>query len=655
MKLPEQRWVTHISDPTTIDNLVSNGVPATIAPVLLNRGIGTKDYHDAWNFLDPENMKLPNPVDEFPGLADAIAHLLEAPGPIGICGDYDTDGMTSTALLLRTFEHLGMKASYQIPSRLQEGYGLNDRIVKDFFEEGIRTIVTVDNGISAHQPIKRAKQMGMTVIVTDHHEIPKVLPDAIIVNPKLLSQDSSWRGLAGVGVAYVLGINLAIRLGKTKGLADQLLELFTIGTIVDMVPLTGVNRKLVIKGLKLLGKPKLPGLQALLQVANIKGNVKPDDIGFKLGPYINAVGRIGNPETVLKLFSARTVEDALPFAEICRETNRDRQQITSDIEKMAVEMAEKAAYKQNRVLVLFNPDWHVGVIGIVASRLVERFGVPVFLIAESDDKLKGSARGIEVFNVFESLRWCSDTLLTSGGHKAAGGFSLWPDNFDNFKADIYSFSLHQLKPEHCIPSIKLDGNIRFSEISLELLDKLAKCQPWGIENKEPIFWSNSVQVLNQEVVKGGHRRFYLQQGSHRFNGIAWRWEEYELPNIVDIAYKLKLNEWNGKTTIQLELVGARVPLGVKEFDFTYNNETLKYSCQFDYDSNELHLINSEGISLFFTHGNPDILIGPTRQKAASFNINKRLEFFSKLFQEAYDALGIIPLSPIEGVEWSGVE
>lgn len=643
--LPNHRWLTKIPNPDAVENLAKNGVPKAIAPLLINRGIGLTDYHEAWDFLNSEGMSLKSPIEEFSGLAEAVALLSDNPGPIGIVGDYDTDGMTSTALLLRTFEHLGMYARYEIPSRIQEGYGINERIVREFHGAGIKLIITVDNGIHAHQPIELARGLGMQVIVTDHHELPKTLPNAIIINPKLLPNTSPWRGLAGVGVAYILGITLAMKLGKTKGLADQLLELFTIGTIVDMVPLVGVNRKFVIRGLQLLAKPKLPGLQALLEAAEIKETVKPDDIGFKLGPYINAVGRIGDPVTVLNLLSAPNLESARPFARQCREINRDRQAITSEIEKEALAMIRGDQYKKDRVIALFNPNWHQGVIGIVASRLVEKFGVPVFLMTESDDVIRGSARGTEEFNVYDALRFCQGILATWGGHKAAGGFTLYPSDLDAFRSDLISFTGHELTPEQCTPVLVLDGNIRFSEINLSLIESLDTCQPWGIENKEPIFWSNEVEILEQSVVKGGHRRVRMKQGSHTFNGIAWRWKEYELPNIVDVAYKLKLNEWNGRTNIQLEIVGARIPQQNYQFQLTDREETLEYTCSFDYLSNELCIVNKEGMQLFITPGDTIASIGPSRHAAKSVDIGTRQMFFPRLLAAAYTAAGLLVATP----------
>lgn len=636
--LPNHRWLTKIPNPSVVEDLVANGVPQIIAPLLVNRGID--DHYKAWDFLTPEGMKLRPPVEEFPGLAEAVFLLSNNPEPIGIVGDYDTDGMTSTAVLLQTFKHLEMYAQYKIPSRMQEGYGINERIVREFHEAGIKIIITVDNGIHAHEPIQLARDLGMQVIVTDHHELPKTLPNAIIINPKLLPPKSPWKGLAGVGVAYILGITLAMKLQKSSGLADQLLELFTIGTIVDMVPLVGVNRKIVIRGLRLLAKPKLPGLQALIEAAKINEAIKPDDIGFKLGPYINAVGRIGDPVVVLNLLSAPTLEAARPYAQQCRDINRDRQRITIDIEKEALAMVSGDRHKKDRVIALFNRNWHEGIIGIVASRLVERFGVPVFLMTESDDAIRGSARGTEEFNVYEALSSCKDLLKTWGGHKAAGGFTLYPSNLDTLRSRLIAFSRNTLTSEQCIPMLLLDGNIRFNEINLSVIQSLNTCQPWGMENKEPIFWSNSVEILEQSVVKGGHRRVRMRQGSHIFNGIAWRWADYELPEIVDVAYKLKLNEWNGKTNIQLEIVGARVPLNNLEFDHKYGEEVSRYSCCFDYNSKQLILTNSKGSRLFAHLGNPEVRIGTSLENAKPYDIEQRPLFFESLFKQAYNILGI---------------
>ncbi|MDE5102491.1 MAG: DHH family phosphoesterase, partial [Trichodesmium sp. St19_bin2] len=461
-KLPNQRWLIDPEKPEITKNLAKAlEISPLIAQSLINRDIST--IEEAQVFLDPGSIKLPSPIQEFPDLEIALNLLqttISQKKKIAICGDYDADGMTSTALLLRSFKHLGAKVNYAIPSRMQEGYGINERIIEEFHQEGVSLILTVDNGISAYKPIARARELGLNVIITDHHDIPLELPPAnAILNPKLISETSPYQGVAGVGVAYILALSLAKRLDKLSGLTDPLLELFTLGTIADLAPLTGVNRRWVKQGLQLLPHSQLAGVRALIQVSDVKaqaqGNLKetknqkslkPDDIGFRLGPRINAVGRIADPQIVIELLTTDDKEVAATRAKQCQEINQIRQELCAEIEQQAITWCEESQinFEKERVLVVVQPGWHHGVIGIVASRLVERYGVPVFIGSYEEEQgpdvnlasspgvmfassettytIRGSARGIPEFHVFEGLQFCDDLLGKYGGHKAAGGF-----------------------------------------------------------------------------------------------------------------------------------------------------------------------------------------------------------------------------------------
>ena len=390
--LPHQRW--HIAAPNQ-DLVVKianhTGLSPLLAMVLINQGISSVD--SAQQFLEPETQILPSPIEAFPDLASSLTLLktaIASQHKIAICGDYDADGMTSTALLLRVLRGLGAAVDYAIPSRMQEGYGINQRIVEEFAAEGVQLILTVDNGIAAFEPVARARALGLSVIITDHHDLPPQLPPAnAILNPKLIAEESPYRGLAGVGVAYVLGTLLAKELSGTQ-LITPLLELFTLGTIADLAPLVGMNRRWLKRGLALLPHSRLAGVQALMQVsgcATAEKTLKPDAIGFRLGPRINAVGRIADPQTVIELLTTDEQTVALERAMQCEQANLERRQLCAHIEAEAINLVEAWASEGiapwrpdgDWVLVIVHPDWHHGVIGIVASRLVERYGLPVFI------------------------------------------------------------------------------------------------------------------------------------------------------------------------------------------------------------------------------------------------------------------------------------
>ncbi|PSB55108.1 single-stranded-DNA-specific exonuclease RecJ, partial [Chroococcidiopsis cubana CCALA 043] len=371
-RLPNQRWQIHPAQPELVSQLTTiNQLSPIVNQLLVNRGIETPAQAEI--FINPETLDLPSPLEAFSDLAIAIDLLEQAIASqekIAICGDYDADGMTSTALLLRSLRWLGAQVDYAIPSRMQEGYGINKRIVEEFHSEGVRLILTVDNGIAAIEPIARARELGLNVIVTDHHDIPPTLPPAnAILNPKLIPESSPYWGLAGVGVAYVLAICLAQKTGQLKGLVKPLLELFTLGTIADLAPLIGVNRRWLKRGLRLLPQSQIAGIQALIQVSGVNDknkSLKPDDIGFRLGPRINAIGRIGDPQIVIDLLTTDDAGIALERAMQCEQINARRQQLCEEIEREAIAYVESShamSLQEDRVLLVVQPNWHHGVIG----------------------------------------------------------------------------------------------------------------------------------------------------------------------------------------------------------------------------------------------------------------------------------------------------
>jgi single-stranded-DNA-specific exonuclease len=682
--LPNQRWRIHEENPALAEEFATNlGISPIISQLLINRGIN--NLLEAQIFLNPEVLNLASPLQEFPDLQISL-DLLQASilnqERIAICGDYDADGMTSTALLLRCLRWLGANVDYAIPSRMKDGYGINKRIVEELYDEEVKLILTVDNGIAAADPIARARELGIKVIITDHHEIPQVLPNAnAILNPKLISESSPYYTVAGVGVAYLLAVSLAQQMGQLKnGMVKPLLELFTLGTIADLAPLTGVNRRWVKRGLKQLPKSQIPGIQQLILVSGVQAKgeglkqivspnpsvtsssitpssktLKPDDIGFRLGPRINAIGRIGDPQIVITLLTTDDEGVALEMAMQCEIINRSRQEMCEEIEKQAVALVDNlyaASLKEDRVLVVVQPNWHHGVIGIVASRLVERFGVPVFIgTTEEDGHIRGSARGIPEFHVFEALEYCDGLLGKYGGHKAAGGFSLAAENLPEFRTLLSEFANQSLEVQHLKPLIKIDALVNFNQISDRLYQELSILQPCGIDNPNPIFWTSNVQVLGQQTVGKGHIKAIFSQvvnnQQYQIKGIAWRWRDYfPLPRQVDIAYKLRENHFNDKTTIELEVVGVRLPTEshwqipsvTKPItkNLTYKNR--EYSCGVYPKDNtsELRIKNTEGKVLAIKQGEKIGFLGTNRENAEEVNISQPQ--YEMLIQEALRVL-----------------
>jgi single-stranded-DNA-specific exonuclease len=668
-RLPNQRWQIAVTNPELAQKLANlTNISPVISQLLINRGIETPDAAAA--FLNPESLNLPSPLEDFPDLAvsvellaDAIAHKEK----IAICGDYDADGMTSTALLLRSLRALGANVDYAIPSRMHEGYGINNRIIEEFHSEGVGLVLTVDNGISAFEPIARARELGLKVIITDHHDIPPILPPAnAILNPKLIAESSPYRGVAGVGVAYILAVCLAQQLGELQGLVQPMLALFTLGTIADLAPLVGVNRRWVKRGLKHLPKSTLPGVQALIQVAGVQAigtgekvqsskSLKPEDIGFRLGPRINAIGRIGNPQTVIELLTTDDMGLALERAMQCEQINIQRQQMCEQIEQEAIALVEDLYVEylhKDRVLVVVKDNWHHGVIGIVASRLLERYGVPVFIgTYENDGVIRGSARGIPEFNVFTALEYCRDLLGKFGGHKAAGGFSLPADNLLSLRSRLCEFANQCLQPQHLKPLLKIDAQVNLHQINQELYQQLNILHPCGIDNPDPVFWTANAQVIEQKIVGKGHIKLTLAQTINNvrseIKAIAWRWGDYfPLPARVDVAYKLRENNFNDKITIEMELAGFRLPSQVSIFS---NSLSKKLRANFEYKQrqytcgvyqngadSELRIKNSEGKVLAMQPGDNTGLLGSNRDDAKKIDLS--LPQYDGIIQAAIQAL-----------------
>ncbi len=685
-RLPNQRWQIYPQKPEFAQKLaVLINVSPIISQLLINRGIETPEQAQA--FLEPESLVLPSPLEDFPDLAislELLQNAIASQTKIAICGDYDADGMTSTALLLRSLRTLGARVDYAIPSRMHEGYGINKRIVEEFHSEGVGLILTVDNGISAFEPVARARELGLAVIITDHHDIPQKLPPAnAILNPKLIAESSPYRGVAGVGVAYILAVSLAQQLGETKGLIQPMLALFTLGTIADLAPLTGVNRRWVKRGLQHLPKSNLAGVQALIQVGGVQArgageageaggvgekkfnipnssnpkSLKPEDIGFRLGPRINAIGRIGNPQTVIELLTTDDMGVALERAMQCEQVNASRQLMCEQIEQEAIAYVETqfvASLQDDRVLVIVQPNWHHGVIGIVASRLLERYGVPVFIGTYEDEKhIRGSARGIPEFNVFAALEYSHDLLGKFGGHKAAGGFSLPAENLQVLRSRLIEFANQCLEPQHLKPLLKIDTEVNLDQINQQLYQQLNALHPCGMDNPDPVFFSPNVQVVEQKIVGKGHIKLTIAQTidnqEYKIKAIAWRWGDYfRLPTRVDVAYKLRENYFNGNTTIELELIGVRLPIQIQQFfaspptpsstTFEYNQR--QYACGF-YKNGigaELRIKNPEGKVLVMQPGHIIGLLGTNRQNAKEVDLSHPQ--YDSIIQAALQALSV---------------
>ena len=483
---------------------------------------------------------------------------------MAICGDYDADGMTSTALLVGVLQRLGARPIAAIPSRMDDGYGLNAAMVEKLAEQGVALLVTVDNGVSALEALERAQALGVEAILTDHHTIPDPLPPHLaLLHPQRTPPGSPYRGLAGVGLAYVLAAALCQSLRHTDG-QQIALNLFCIGTIADMAPLVGVNRRWLIDGLPELGRSPLVGLQALQQLAGLDETpLDAQAVGFQIAPRINAVGRLGDPQLVVELLTTEDPSRALALARDCEALNRQRRDLCTAIEAEALALLEADGPQRPAFLLLAQNHWHHGVIGIVAARLVERFGLPAALLAgEGNGRLRASVRAPRGFAVDGALQQCAPLLERFGGHPAAGGFTVRAEQVAALHEQLNQLAQTWLQQAGHGTPVEPEALLSFEQINRSFYRQLQRLEPFGIGHPQPVFWSQGCQVAAQKLLRGGHLQLELRQGEARLRAMGWRWQgETTLPALVDVAYRLRLDSWQGEERLQLELVGLRASTG----------------------------------------------------------------------------------------------
>ncbi|MBW4529366.1 MAG: single-stranded-DNA-specific exonuclease RecJ [Aphanothece saxicola GSE-SYN-MK-01-06B] len=559
----ERRWLLPTpldgDDPAAVGRDAGGELPEELLAILRRRGLLTAAA--VRELLDPEAA--PEPEAHFPGLTLAVERLVrccQTAEPVAICGDYDADGMTSTALLVGVLQRLGARPRAAIPSRMDDGYGLNAAMVERLAAEGVRLLITVDNGVAATEALERAAALAVEVILTDHHTLPARLPPHLaLLHPAVTPDGSPYRGLAGVGLAHLLATALCRRLKNRQGL-EIALNLFCIGTIADMAPLQGVNRRWLLDGLPRLGHSPLPGLQALRQLAGLEKNrVDAEAVGFQLAPRINAVGRLGDPQLVVDLLTTEDPDRALELARSCEALNRQRRELCGAIEAEALALLEADGPRRPAFLLLAQGHWHHGVIGIVASRLVERFGRPVALLAaEGGGRLRASVRSPKGFAVDAALTACADLLERHGGHPAAGGFTVRAENVAALQDRLEGLAGTWLETAGDGRAVEPEALLRLERIDREFWHQLQRLAPFGIGHPTPLFWASRCQVVEQKVLRGGHLQLQLAQGEARLRAIAWRWQgPDQWSGSVDVAFRLRRDDWQGVERFQLELEAIR--------------------------------------------------------------------------------------------------
>ncbi len=552
-----QLW--QLPQPQGVNPLEGLDLPLPLRAVLARRGNATVDEATLW--LDPP--ALPSTAHHFPDLPTAVERLTQAcqqGESVAICGDYDADGMTSTALLIRALKPLGADPIAAIPSRMDDGYGLNVRMVEELHHEGVKLLVTVDNGVAAEAALARAKELGVEVIITDHHTIPDPPPQALaLLHPETTPSRSPYKGLAGVGLAYVLARSLAESLDQPDAISSAR-DLFCIGTIADMAPLTGANRSWLREGLSSLHHSRCAGLRALQQLSGLDDRpLRAIDIGFQLAPRINAVGRLGDPRLVVDLLTEDNTAAAIGLARECDGLNRQRRELCDAIEAEAVALVEADIQPLPGFLLLAQSHWHHGVIGIVAARLMERYQRPAALLAgDGDGLMRASVRAPDGFAVDQALSACAEHLDRFGGHPAAGGFTVRAENVAALHEQLNTLALEWMRNRPQGVVVRPEALLSFDQIDRRLWSALLTMEPFGIGNPAPLFWTRGCEVIEQRPLRGGHLRLRLRQNGTMHDAIAWRWQgQGTIPDRIDLAFRLSLNRWQGEERLQLEIEALR--------------------------------------------------------------------------------------------------
>jgi single-stranded-DNA-specific exonuclease len=579
MTSQRKRWVIAEPEPALVETLaLALRFPPALAQVLVNRGF--RDVESAQRFLNPQLRQLSDPF-ELPDMSAAVDRVLAAIDRrerIVIYGDYDVDGLTSSALLTRVLHAVcperleaGATVDNFLPYRMDEGYGLSaDGIARCLREYKPDLLIAVDCGTSSVNEIAELGRHGMDVIVLDHHEPSSELPDCVaLVNPKVVGQDARATALASVGVSFKLAHALQKR-GRERGLAwannldlREHLDLVAVGTVADMVPLTGENRILTRAGLERLATSNKVGLRALMDIADVPDEVTPYHIGFRIGPRLNAAGRIGDAMAALELLLTEDRARAAALAKFLNDHNSERQRLEEQMIGEALAMARaEVDLKRERVLVLAKEGWHVGVIGIVASRVLQEFYRPTVIIGIGAGMGKGSCRSIAGFSMVVALRECAPLLERFGGHEMAAGLSVKAEKIPALRKALNEIAARTLCDEDSTPRVMIDAEMLMAELDGEFFDQLTKFEPCGIDNPAPLFMVCGVRLRGTPRVVGnpprGGLKFLVTDGETTTEAIWWGAGARELPaGEFDVAFAPELNKYGGAETVQLRVKDVR--------------------------------------------------------------------------------------------------
>ncbi len=618
-----KRWI--LPKPLNKSELHNCLINFTLQKVLLRRGINIDCELDY--FLIPN--ELPDPVDHFNDLTKAsnrIIHACKNNKKIAICGDYDADGITSTVLLVELFSKLGANAIPFIPSRQEDGYGLNVDMVNHIARNDIKLIITVDNGISALTAIKRSNELGIDLIITDHHKITNNAIEVFaLIHPEKAPLDSPYKYLAGVGIAYMLARNICNKLNYSINNTTANV-LFCIGTVADMAPLIGANRIWLKENLPKFKSTQNIGIKNILKKLELEDtDISTDDIGYKIAPIINAIGRIGEPKLIIDLLTNHNICSVEKLTNECFLLNKQRKIITSLIEKEANDLAINEYAKNYKFIILVKREWHPGVIGIVAARIVDKYNLPTAILSIAKDGLfRGSIRSNKFLKVNLALDECSDLLIAHGGHSDAAGFTIREENIPKFKERLNAIAKREFVNLNLSKSIKPDARIYLRDINFDFYNQLVLLGPFGIKNEEPIFWARKCRILDLYKMKGNHIKMTLDDGTGIISAIKWNFIfDLKVNDLIDIAFHIQINKWKKTNKLQLNIIDIR--FYKEEIELKLHTRT--YKCKIS-ENNNVIITNDKGAS-----------ISSNLSTVSSYENMKNKVFAKKILSFAEIALG----------------
>ncbi|PIS28123.1 single-stranded-DNA-specific exonuclease RecJ [Candidatus Saganbacteria bacterium CG08_land_8_20_14_0_20_45_16] len=559
-------WQLAQADPAQVEFLVKVlRVSPCLAKVLINRGL--TDPKQVAEFFAPTINNLRDPK-EIPGLIKAAERVLLAKQQgerVVVFGDYDVDGVSATAIMIETLKLLGIKTSYHIPHRHKEGYGLSIPVIEQLAASGAKLIITVDCGIANYAEIKRAADLGLEVIVTDHHNLPAKLPKAVaIVNPKMIEADHPSKELAGAGVAFKFAWGLLRLAGiKDSKFLISLLDLAALGTLADVVPLHLENRIIAVLGMRVINERTRLGIKALVQAASLPEQITVNNVYFSLAPRLNAAGRLEHAKLAAELLLTNDSVRASELASFLQQTNVKRQEIGDEIRAEVFAQINDQYLTNNRLVLLAGAGWHPGVIGITASKVVDEYFRPAVLVGVADGVGRGSARSVAGVNIFELLKSCADLFTHFGGHSGAAGFSILEDNLPELTVRLRETANQNISAYDLAPKLVLEAEISLVELSLSLVQQFAQLEPYGQGNSQPVFLSRNLKILDMKKVGKDGRHFKAKFCANdiildtiAFSKGSWV-DELSYDQTYDLAYRLEANEWNGFVNVQLSLVDIR--------------------------------------------------------------------------------------------------